>query len=354
MVVFRHKSGNYLLVLYSLCKACIVELWGEVIVCLIKKAAKTLVIIGNGFDLAHGYKTDYKSFVDNTKSAHLDRFRSYCDDFDMATWYLFEDSIKVITEQLFLQSMEEDCDYETNRKELSELNEDFNEIQRLLADYLTKEIARKPFVKKASIERYAAGPSTVINFNYTDTAEHYFKNVYYVHGSLKESDILLGYDYRDEPCLAYLDDTRWSKEIRREGLAFRRYYLGKKHLAPNCKEYKELFKGFELYLSLATGGRGIDGELLPSIPKHRTICRFFERYDEDWSLPKMDYNAVEKVVVLGHGIEADRVYLNRILEKCPRLNKAIIFRYDTESDESYNSKRDFFSPYCQEIEEVYY
>ena len=35
----------------------------------------TLAIIGNGFDIAHGYKTDYRSFVDNTKDEALDTFK---------------------------------------------------------------------------------------------------------------------------------------------------------------------------------------------------------------------------------------------------------------------------------------
>ena len=53
-----------------------------------KKNYKTLAIIGNGFDIAHGYKTDYRSFVEKTSNQSLDAFRSYCEDEDsITTWY---------------------------------------------------------------------------------------------------------------------------------------------------------------------------------------------------------------------------------------------------------------------------
>ncbi len=42
---------------------------------LFKKHFHAIVIIGNGFDLAHNFNTDYKSFVQNTKNDDLDTFK---------------------------------------------------------------------------------------------------------------------------------------------------------------------------------------------------------------------------------------------------------------------------------------
>ena len=104
-----------------------------------------------------------------------------------------------------MQSYTEECDYESNRKEAERLRTAFQNIHVLLLQYLEKETSRNPVEKLASVERYLTG-SNAINFNYTKVAQAYTKKVIYAHGSLEERDILLGYDFRPETCLAeYVD-----------------------------------------------------------------------------------------------------------------------------------------------------
>ena len=314
---------------------------------------QTIAIIGNGFDLAHGYDTDYRSFVDRTESPALDRFKACCDAEKIETWYAFEENIRLITGKLFLASMAEDCRYEANRSEVLALAQVFAEIHDLLQRYLAGEIAGKPLAKKPSIEAYGGKRTVALNFNYTNTAEAYFDRVLYVHGSLAERDILLGYDYREEPCLAEFSDIRWSKSICRERLAFRRFFLGRRRLSPDGRKYRALLSGLEGYQHWESSGRGLPEEAHKFIPQYRAIRRFLRRYRAN-PFPALDYGAVRTVVVLGHGIEADRVYLKHLLDRCGGLRQIVIFRYDGETEESYRDKRAFFAPYCGRIEQAYY
>lgn len=142
------------------------------------KKPNTLAIIGNGFDMAHGYKTDYRSFVKNTRSVYLEKFKSYCEAENISTWYLFEDNIRIITEKFLLAAIIGNCNFDENRKEINNLAAVFTEIQHLLLNYLSNEITSKPFIKKRSIEKYIGTNTVAINFNYTQTAEKYLKGYF--------------------------------------------------------------------------------------------------------------------------------------------------------------------------------
>ena len=77
-------------------------------------------------------------------------------------------------------------------------------------------------------------------------------------------------------------------------------------------------------------------------------------YEKGMDIPRIDYNKVEKIVILGHGIEADKVFLDNILKKCHNIKEIIIFRYEGEPDSSYDSKADFFKKYSANIKTDFY
>lgn len=319
------------------------------------KTYKTLAIIGNGFDLAHGYATDYRSFVEATDAKSLDAFREFCDkDKSITTWYSFEENINRLTQNLFLQTYNEDHDYEIIRQDKSHLCNIFADIHTLLIDYLQRETARKPVIKLPSVKKYLKRKTKAISFNYTNIAESYASDVIYAHGSLFEDDILLGYDYRDEACLAEYDDMRWSKTICREALAFRRFLKYDHQLHPESPEYNELIASMKSYQHYENSGRGLDEEVESFIPHYQLVDQFMHSYRKGGEIPGINYSKISTIVVLGHGIEADRAYLQKIAWKCTRLKKVVIFRYDKESDSSYNAKADFFKPYCKRIRCVMY
>lgn len=320
-----------------------------------QKSYRTLAIIGNGFDIAHNYATLYKSFVDATSSESLDIFKEYCDkDRSITTWYSFEENINRLTQELFLQSYSEDHDYDTVRRDRSRLREVFSDIHNLLIRYLRQETECKPAIRIPSVKKYLKRKTKAISFNYTKVAAAYPCDVFYVHGSLDEEDILLGYDYRDEGCLAEYEDMRWGKNICREALAFRRYLKHDLHLQPGSPEYNERIEGLEAYQHYENSGRGIDEEVETFIPHYQLVDQFVSSYRKDGDVPKIDYSKISTVVILGHGIEADRVFLKRIIKKCTHLKKVVIFRYAGESDSSFNAKADFFKPYCKRIRAVMY
>ena len=320
-----------------------------------KKAFKTLAIIGNGFDLVHGYATDYRTFAESTSSPYLDQFKSYCDkDESITTWYWFEDNIRILTEKLLMQSFTEDCDFDVNRKEVNNVRSIFRGIHDLLIKYLQDETAKHPLEKKTSISNYLTPNSIAIDFNYTNTVEPYTKNIFYVHGSLVENDILLGYDYRYEPHLAQFEDMCWSKTLCREALTFRRYLQKKHRLKPASQKYRQLLSGLEIYQHWEHTGRGIDEEVETFIPEYQFINKLMRRIRSTSDIPDLSYTKVDTLLVIGHGIEADRVYLDKILSQCSNVSKVILYRYEGEPEESIEKKKDFLSAYFNDIDIIYY
>lgn len=320
-----------------------------------KKAFKTLAIIGNGFDMAHGYATDYRTFAESTSSPYLEQFKAYCDKEDsITTWYWFEDNIRVLTEKLLMQSFTEDCDFDVNRKEVNNVRSIFRGIHDLLIKYLQDETAKHPLEKKASINDYLTSKGAAINFNYTNTVEPYTKNIFYVHGSLAENDILLGYDYRDEPCLAQYEDMCWSKTLCREALSFRRCLQKKHHLRCSSERYNKILSGLESYQHWENTGRGIDEEVETFIPEYQYIHKLMKKIRSASDIPDLNYAKVDTLLIIGHGIEADRVYLDKILSQCSNVSKVILYRFEGESEESIEKKQSFLSAYFNNIDVINY
>ena len=321
---------------------------------LFKKHRHKLAVIGNGFDLAHGYDTLYRSFASNTSSPALDEFRSLCEsEAAIRTWYDFETNINVLSQILFARSYEQPCDFDENRKDVQKLNELFSEVAALLSAYLTNEVSRKPFRKLASVSNYLDTETVAINFNYTNTAEPYTRNVFYVHGSLRERDVLLGYDYREEGCLAQYEDMYWSKTFCRESLAFRRF-LRRWRVFIRPEKRQLLLSALEHYYHCANTGRGLDPEVCKDIYAYSFIHWFISKERKRSALDRIPYSEITDLIILGHGIEADRVLLDDLFSKCTALKEIVVFRYDGESDEEFERKTAFLKPYCATIKDVYY
>ncbi len=320
----------------------------------IKKRCHKLAVIGNGFDLAHGYDTLYRSFVNNTTSPVLDQFRSLCESEEtIRTWYDFETNINILTRILFTRSYEQPCDFDENRRSVRALTELFSDVAALLCTYLTNEMSRKPFQKLASVADYLDNETVAINFNYTNTVEPYTHNVCYVHGSLQERDILLGYDYRDEGCLAQYEDMCWSKVFCRESLAFRRF-LRRWRVFIRPEKRQALMSALAYYYHCANTGRGIDPEVRKDIYAYPLIHWFVSKQRKRSVLDRIPYSEITELIVLGHGIEADRVLLEYLLSKCTALKTIVVFRYDGESDEEWERKTAFLRPYGDTVKEVSY
>lgn len=322
---------------------------------------QTLAVIGNGFDLAHGYQTDYHSFIQKMSDKNLDRFKAYCQkEQEIKTWYDFETNIRILSETLFQQSLAlpDDKKWKKNRKQVQELKTIFQAIHQRLIQYLKKE-TNKPAEKLKSVQPYLNGNTAIINFNYTETEtiylEKYFREnssqrkTFHVHGLLKENDIILGYDGLNAACFSQYEDIQWSKDLCREDLAFRRA-LQKK----DGETYRRLLSGLQEYRRQENTGKGIDDETEYLIPNFSEIKNLLQDIRNKPAIPKLHYQQIKTVVVLGHGIEADLHFLKRILSACTNLQKIVLFRYKKEPEASIQRKRDFLLPYSQNIQTVFY
>lgn len=91
-----------------------------------------LAIVGNGFDLAHGFETKYEDFVKHYGEKRFGRFKALFEQYRPSTdeeiqWNEFERSIFSATNEMIRQDMEKcgSCD-----KALRIINAEFEEIRR--------------------------------------------------------------------------------------------------------------------------------------------------------------------------------------------------------------------------------
>ena len=316
---------------------------------LTNKKYNTLTIIGNGFDLAHGYKTTFAEFVKNTSNTDLDIFRQFCVDEHITTWHTFEENVKLITINLWKKNFVDGCDFDEISNKIEQLNQVFSNIHDLLLKFLKMETNRFPVQKKRNVKKCINAKTKVVNFNYTKVADVYTKNIFYVHGSIAEDNIVLGYDYRDEPCLIGMEYMCWYKKFRRELLAFKRYLESEELLVSSEANYKILVENFEKYQMYANSGRGIDEEVENEIKDFDKINDFICNKCESIIFPNIDYKNIRTVIIMGHGLESDEEFLKEMLQKLTKLKKVIIFRYDGENDISFNKKIKFFKQFCKKI-----
>lgn len=197
---------------------------------------RNLVIIGNGFDLAHGLKTSYVDFI----AWLIKRYYSENNNFFICDKRSIDElrkerNIREITENkkiikifleyeknidftnTFLQKLlcevlkNNWCDIEQkyfdelleckNENEAKKLNKELDDIKIQLIEYL-KEVETQ-FKKLDTYDIFFKSVSSndlIINFNYTDTVNKYLPdssndNLIHIHGKLtdKESYVIFGY-----------------------------------------------------------------------------------------------------------------------------------------------------------------
>ncbi len=215
----------------------------------------SIIIIGNGFDLAHGLKTSYDEYITNliTQCENGKSHLVTCDDFkeisspeisfqglmfpsgfhaSLFLTHLFGSMKSRLTsnwcdiEQDYFDQINEDINNWPHR--IKEINKGFNEVKKDLEDYLANEEKRqiKPVEQYRTFFQKLSGNCLVINFNYTDTPERLYGgglngNIQYIqiHGKLHDVDnpIIFGYAADDSQTNKLLDknDNEYLKNIKR-------------------------------------------------------------------------------------------------------------------------------------------
>lgn len=314
-----------------------------------------LAIIGNGFDLAHGYSTSYGDFTSAMGDSFFSDYKCYINTYCSidGEWNDFEKQIEAMT-AAFFQNVITNEGFDENS--IGHFNKTFSSIKGKLIEYLQAETASKSFHEIRSVRKCLKRNTVGLNFNYTNTPENYLCDILYVHGSISEKEIVLGYDPPDPFCLASYENRKWFKPICRERLMFIRYIKKNLHISPGDILYQELCEDYEQIQALQNSGKGLDMEDI-SILKH---ADFFNKYipthcyDDIFMQNNIPFEDVHKVVVLGHSIKSDETYLREILDKCQRLQKVILFSYKGEKQEDWEEKAKFFRPYCTCIKRKIY
>jgi hypothetical protein len=125
-----------------------------------------LAIIGNGFDLAHGYHTRYVDFTESVGDDFFRKYRHYINNYcPQMDWHRFEEC----ADQLTVPFNAEDLRSDTAANEvIKPFNKDFQKIKIALIDYLKKEQIRIPFSKKVNVSSRLSPSTLALTFNYTN------------------------------------------------------------------------------------------------------------------------------------------------------------------------------------------
>ena len=308
-----------------------------------------LAIIGNGFDLAHGYHTRYVDFTESVGDDFFRKYRHYINNYSpQMDWHRFEEC----ADQLTVPFNAEDLRSDTAANEvIKPFNKDFQKIKIALIDYLKKEQIRIPFSKKVNVSSRLSPSTLDLTFNYTNLCENYIRNIIYIHGSLAENEIVLGYDPVSPFCYSSFDTIRWHKGFCRERLNFCRYLMQQKQLFPeNCLYYTLCDEYFEMQ-RIQNSGKGLEPEDFQKF-KYSNILRQY--LHEQSSVKPFDYSKIDTVLILGHSLIADKEFLTSVFGSCNNLSHAVIFTYHGEDGNELNRKKAFLSDYCKEIEFEFY
>lgn len=318
-----------------------------------KDVYKKIAFIGNGFDIAHGYKTMYKDFansilVEKDKSEKINRFIEILKKYklvdDVHHWYDFENQIKrMVPNHENISMIGQD-----NSHNADEFNQLVLSLSDYLKEYLKKEVDGKKNIKE-SINKELDENTIAIDFNYTDTISMYDCDVYYVHGSLKENNIIIGYDGYDDGSMHHFfyEHRMWLKDYRRDRIEFVRA-MEKKNIGIDISLALEEFDNILKIQN--TGGRGCEESDFDGLRYGAYIKDFMDNKNdfstsELYQLNKIDFEAVETIVNIGHSIQSDEFYLNSILSKCENIKEIRIFKYAKEEPEEINKKKAFYSKY---------
>lgn len=225
----------------------------------------SLIIVGNGFDLAHGLKTSYldfmKSLIDNhckdrtfcsnvfNLPDYIDCYDAFMTEFGQKKRNIYGEEeeipgIKIRLARILLDDFKLNnwCDIESRYFELlkvigskesynynnaKDLNEEFALLKNYLQNYLdTQQSLGTSIVAYADMfNRLCNSDTLVLNFNYTDTIERLYSreipssNILHIHGELNshENPIIFGFAANNEDIKLLIDknDNEFLRNIKR-------------------------------------------------------------------------------------------------------------------------------------------
>lgn len=196
---------------------------------------KKLVIVGNGFDLYHGFKTSFYDFLnqldiesiriyERIMSQKVHKSTEWCDierNITNSVIHTFNPAHPGVSSSAF-----QDVDIKPT-----------SYIQAKLKEYLLTQEYKKSECYSKTVNKSLNEADAIINFNYTNTLQQIYNvstnKIHFIHGSIAENHIILGMNNDDQ--LKTMPDgySDLSKKYLRDILNFRRYL--KKYYHDNTK-----------------------------------------------------------------------------------------------------------------------
>jgi hypothetical protein len=329
-----------------------------------------LLIIGNGFDLAHDLKTSYNHFIEylveeqfkSNKFEEMFTLGACISNLNELKAAIKEDSGLIVhgnfkNEFLYLLISELStnnwCDIETEYfKQLKsknegsfyynnpkKLNEDFNQIKECLAEYLKEEE-----IKTISIESYRDMfhllddfQTTILNFNYTNTLKYLYSNeiqsskIIHIHGELsnpKDNPIIFGHSVDEIQLKTLIDKGNEYMENIKDSLY--NYNDNKQSLIErldNLESINILLLGHSFGLS--------DKQILNEILNHKNTESITNFYYED-------YKGYYKIQINMH-----RIIGKENIHKLIAFNSSHRMPQHDDTPEQQEAFINYFKPICE-------
>ena len=313
-----------------------------------------LVIVGNGFDLAHQYRTAYSDFKQYSGCPYLTEFQrfsekyGYKDQCSGGNWYDFENTMNRITLCWFERLNDAEC--EENDAERAQVLKDIRRINRIfrsiglcLKEYIADVTAANLDFKLDNVQKCIAPDTNVLSFNYSNVAERYSDNVHYIHGSVREQTIIFGYPERYEPDVIEDSATLFAKGKLRELLNFNRF-LSSKGINTTSKQGSRLLKAMDTQVQCLFGACGA----YASDPDVDPMPKLIREYDQKYNYAAapidfgVDIHQVKELIIMGHSLKADKDIFDLIFAEADNLQNIKIFTYPDENPVELKEKIDFF------------
>lgn len=177
-----------------------------------------LIVIGNGFDLAHGIKSEYSDFGEFLLKYEPDFYNNlmYAFNNDQSIWGAFEDNLPLcanVIENNGLNMANErlgELDYDPMSDEGMGywLKEQYNFIRQLpviLRKWVETIDCRKAKIYK---EQFFKKEDLVLTFNYTNVVENLYNvssaQVCHIHGNVKNENEILTMGHGNTQCMDYV------------------------------------------------------------------------------------------------------------------------------------------------------
>ena len=362
-----------------------------------KIISRKLVILGNGFDLNLGMKSRFSDFAASNYGKEVlqqNRWKN-----PRPYWYNFEENMA----QNYTSALLKRVRAEKERVKSSHLYEfgyylkQYRNISEKLTEYLEaaqddvlnaqNEISSRndanPFKHSPTIpevmletDKKLKEADAILSFNYTQTPQEIFgisdERVIYIHGSLKDNNIILGAN-NDVNFQGEINDfTPLRKAFRRDVNDF---IQRQKPDSDVLNEFKKFDMQFYNYRNLPT--EFYKAKILPEVleldENYEMISKYFvddqllnfgeQNWDramkikEKWKINSklapqiIDYvsnnlfrpfkidvgigihslNEIEEISIMGHSLNSDIEVIEDLLHSCLKLKKVNIFYYNGES-----------------------